>query len=406
MTNKDGGSHEGPPCPPVTDAGKSTKPTKPKLATRITTRVRTDSETDGSKTDRSQSDPVLWCPCGIYDRIIQKSNFEVECVVCKVWWHHKCVGLTGLTKTDCKKIAEYKCQSCFVFADEIAVKLADEATEAVPAKIEESDQGEATLNELKKGLDELKGMLITRNMAALPTAQVSEKGCSTLSVMMSDKLHGLSEVIITTMKGESEKQVPRIINAVRQEVEKGVIKIAEGIVEQKKTYADMAKGFEDKIVKVATVNKEMMESVVTTSNTKQAEITESNLNHEQWQRLRRQNNVIIRKVPECNSEDIAARVKYDRNWVIDNTDIAEGDIIRCTRPGQRREGKSRPLICQLKNEELVQRYTEHGKGSKIGEGPPNDSLYINKDLSPADQESDFLARKVRKESRSRQESRG
>ena len=28
MTNKDGGSHEGPPCPPVTDAGKSTKPTK------------------------------------------------------------------------------------------------------------------------------------------------------------------------------------------------------------------------------------------------------------------------------------------------------------------------------------------------------------------------------------------
>ena len=96
---------------------------------------------------------------------------EVECVVCKVWWHHKCVGLTGLTKTDCKKIAEYKCPSCFVFADEIAVKLADEATEAVPAKIEESDQGEATLNELKKGLDELKGMLITRNMAALPTAQ-------------------------------------------------------------------------------------------------------------------------------------------------------------------------------------------------------------------------------------------
>ena len=177
-------------------------------------------------------------------------------------------------------------------------------------------------------------------------------------------------------------------------------------MEQKKTYADMAKGFEDKIVKVATVNKEMMESVVTTSNTKQAEITESNLNHEQWQRLRRQNNVIIRKVPECNSDDIAARVKYDRNWVIDNTDIAEGDIVRCTRPGQRREGKPRPLICQLKNEELVQRYTEHGKGSKIGDGPPSDSLYINKDLSPADQESDFLARKVRKESRSRQESQG
>ena len=33
-----------------------------------------------------------------------------------------------------------------------------------------------------------------------------------------------------------------------------------------------------------------------------------------------------------NSEDIAVRViKYDHNWVIDNTDIAEGDIVRCTR---------------------------------------------------------------------------
>ena len=49
-------------------------------------------------------------------------------------------------------------------------------------------------------------------------------------------------MIITTMKAESEKQVPRSIDAVRQEVEKGVTKIAEaaGIVEQKRTYADMA----------------------------------------------------------------------------------------------------------------------------------------------------------------------
>ena len=110
-------------------------------------------------------------------------------------------------------------------------------------------------------------------------------------------------------------------------------------------------------------------------------------------------NIIIRKVPECNSEDIDARIKHDRTWLVENTDIKKDDIVRCMRPGQKRDGNPRPLICQLKNEDLVQRYTEHGKGSKIGDGLPKDSLFINVDLSPADQESDFQAQKVRKESR-------
>ena len=43
--------------------------------------------------------------------------------------------------------------------------------------------------------------------------------------------------------------------------------------------------------------------------------------------------------------------------------------------------------------------TRYATGSKIGDGLPKDSLFINVDLSPADQESDFQARKVRKESR-------
>ena len=75
-----------------------------------------------------------------------------------------------------------------MFADEIAVKLADEATEADRAKKEEGDQrgqSEPTLNDLKKGLDELKSILITRKTAALPTAQVPDnmQHCSTLSVL-------------------------------------------------------------------------------------------------------------------------------------------------------------------------------------------------------------------------------
>ena len=212
----------------------------------------------------------------------------------------------------------------------------------------------------------------------------SEMNCTTVKVMLKEELHLI---------------VPVICARVQDVVEEGVKKNVEANVEQKKSWANIAQGYKEEIAKVAVINKDMVKSVVTESNKNQAEITESNINHEQWQRIRRKMNIIIRKVPECNSEDIDARIKHDRTWLVENTDIKKDDIVRCMRPGQKRDGNPRPLICQLKNEDLVQRYTEHGKGSKIGDGLPKDSLFINVDLSPADQESDFQARKVRKESR-------
>ena len=122
------------------------------------------------------------------------------------------VGLVGLTKAGCEKLKEYRCPGCFVFADGIAVKPADEA-----AEVDQGDQSEPTLNDLKKGLDELKGIMTTKNMAR---GGPSEKDCSTLSVMMSDKLHGLSEVIITMVKEEfvksSEKMQVAVVVALKE----------------------------------------------------------------------------------------------------------------------------------------------------------------------------------------------
>ena len=74
------------------DPTKPAKPVKP-APKLVKTRVRTDSEGQG---DSSKSDALQWCPCGLYDRVIQKNNFEIECFDCKVWWHHKCVMLVWL----------------------------------------------------------------------------------------------------------------------------------------------------------------------------------------------------------------------------------------------------------------------------------------------------------------------
>ena len=107
--------------------------------------------------------------------------------------------------------------------------------------------------------------------------------------------------------------------------------------------------------------------------------------------------MIVRGVPESNSDVIATRIEHDLKWIMQETDIAKDDIVRCYRPGQRKKDKPRPLICVLKTEEMVQQYTNFGRGSKIGDGNPKDSFFVNLDLSPADQEADFLARKANSE---------
>jgi len=199
------------------------------------------------------------------------------------------------------------------------------------------------------------------------------------------------------MKEQLQLQIPVIAARVKDVMEVGVKKIMDSNAEQKKSYAEMAKGIEERVTKSVKMNKEMMEDVVKTGNVEQAKKTEANINLEAYERLKRKQNVIVRGVPEADSDDIATRIEHDLEWIIQETDIAKDDIVRCYRPGQRKRNKPRPLICVLKSEELVQQYTNFGRGSKIGEGPPKDSLFVNLDLSPADQEADFLARKANNE---------
>ena len=343
----------------------------------------------------------IHCPCADFN----EARVSLQCTTCYTWFHGDCANLKGLTEAEISLLVGWTCIPCWVIASPLAQMLlqktkvlkdvAEAGTEV--AELPDVTEGgtDVTLKDLSKEILELKGLVRLSQMSSVPAVAgpsppgLSGQNCQTVGLMMKEQLH---------------LQVPIITACVKDVMDAGVKKIIDSNADQKKTWADMAKGYEDKVAKVATLNRDMLEDVVSSSNQKQAERTESNINHEQYERLRRKMNVIIRKVPESDSEVISERIRHDREWLIENTDIKEVEIVRCMRPGQKRPGKPRPLICQLKDEDLVQRYTDYGKGSKIGDGLPKDSLFINVDLSPADQEADFRARKVRKDSRSRQDS--
>ena len=386
--NKDGESHKGPPRLQVPDAAKA-KSTKALKSMPGVTRVRTDSE---SPADVSDSDTYLWCPCGLYDRLIQKNNFEIECSVCKVWWHHKCVGFAGLTKAACMKMTEFRCPSCFRFSDAIAAKLAANAAEAFPAKKDQECRGEPTLMDLRNGLDELKGI-----MAARPsTTKVSERECSTLSVMMTDKLHGFSEIIRTTVKEECEKSGEKIQAAVV-----GTLK------EKTASFADMVKKGNNDVMENTKI-------VVKEGNTESSSRTQEKMADDHWQREKRKKNVVIREVKELATDSVEKRKEHDMQFLTEVCNISGDDIDHAFRAGRlikegdpaplRRNGKPRgprPLICVLKSEEYVATYTNNGRGERV-EVRSLDSedekkyYFINRDLCEADALADFRLRQLRK----------
>jgi len=325
------------------------------------------------------------CPCG--DWSVQDRD-SLQCPKCYHWYHHDCVGLGGLSGDDVEKLENWMCYTCWYAVSPIAPVLQPDI--AIIGELEKKDDGQTTLDDLRDELVMIKGQLNLMNMESPVAAsspvnqgsqkQVSSKDCNTLKTMF---------------KQELQMQIPIIRATVKEVVEMGVNKIVEQDAAQKKSWADMAEEFKSNSTKVQAVNKDMFESVLRVENKKQAEKTEANLNYEASQRQSRRKNVVIRGVPESSSEIINDRVIYDRKWIKEHTDIDEGDIVRIHRPGMRNNRKARPLIILLKSEELVQQYTDHGRGNKIGDGAPKESLYVNIDMSPADQEADFQRRKSR-----------
>ena len=356
-------------------------------------------DVDESEIDNQVALLVADCPC-------RKSNpqttAKVDCIKCRQIWHAECLGMGGVTEKMVRTWVDWVCPFCFVESwPEVAGARPGKEPSSSSEVVQETKELDrpVTLRELQEELVAFRGKMKVDKLAENTASSrgLDSKTCGTLKTMVKDELHAINPVLRVTVN-------EAVHLAVKAAVESNV---KNQFVEQKKTFADMAKGLNDTIVKKSGMDKDMLTEVFRTENGEMLEKTEQNLNREQWEREVRKKNVVIRKLPECNSEDPKARYTHDMNWLTEEAGVDKDDIVKCYRPGRRSEKRIRPLICVLKTEELVQKYTNYGKGCKISNGDEDqdesakEAMFINVDLSPADQLADFRARQVRKANRRR-----
>ena len=359
-----------------------------------------DGDVDETEIDIQVSLLVADCPCGESN---PQTTAKVDCISCHQIWHAECLGMGGVTEEMVRTWVDWVCPFCFVDSWPGVVRSRPGKEPSVGSsqevvKEEELDRP-VTLRELKEELVAFRGKMKVDSIADNKACSrgLDSKTCGTLKTIFKDELHAINPVLRVTV---SEAVQVAVTAAVESNVKNQ-------FVEQKKTFADMARGLNDTIAKKAGMDKDMLTEVFRTENGDMLEKTEQNLNREQWEREVRKKNVVIRKLPECKSEDAKARFTHDMNWLTEEAGVEKNDIVKCYRPGRRSEMKIRPLICVLKTEELVQKYTNYGKGFKISNGDDDeddgtkDAMFINIDLSPADQLADFRARQVRKANRRR-----
>ena len=234
--------------------------------------------------------------------------------------------------------------------------------------MEKRQDGDTTIDDLREEIEVLKGMI-----KEIKGSNVSNTGtnCNTLRIMMKEELNLVNNVIATTVE-----------RTVKTHVESKT-KLWSELLKQKTT---------------VTVDKDMVEDIVEKNSLKLVDSTEKRNSSTEYERQKRKKNVVIRNFPECPSEDNDQKVKYDTNFLTGECLIDRDDIVTCYRAGKKLPGRIRPLICVLKNEEMVNEYTRNGSGSNVGEKKkPEDRLrpyWINRDLCSADAAAAFRARQA------------
>jgi len=349
-----------------------------------------EEEVSEEELDDSISKLLEKCPCGTS---IPQTTAKVDCSRCKQVWHAECLQIPGTTEELVSTWVDYLCPYCFVEQWGARPGAGEQA-------VVENAEGEldrpVTLRELQEELAAFRGQVKVdalvdegKTVSSGDVKVLDSRMCGTLKTIIKDELHAINPVLITTVK-----------DAVKGALETNVKGL---FVEQKKSWADMAKGLNDTVARKTALDKDMVAEVFKAEGGQMLKKTEENLNYEQYERQNRKKNIVVRRLPECDSLDPQKRYKHDLGWLTGTARIEEADIVRCFRPGKRSNERTRPLVCVLKTEELVREHTNDGKGQKIEDEDVDDkdAVYINIDLSPADQLTDFHARQERKARRKR-----
>ena len=350
--------------------------------------VPQEKRCDHSDEERMTCDCQLFvsvdCPCGDWSIDGRES---IQCPACYHWLHHDCVGLNGLSKEDVKKLTSWTCYSCWSKTSPIA------PSKVVPDDIpglEKREAGESTLDDIMDEMTVLKSQLNELKLMSTGRGR-SPSDCNTMKVMMKEVMHA--------------EQVPIIIAVVKEEVEKGVTKIAGNVKEQVDAKTKL---WTDLFNKKSVNDKDMFDSALMKAATEHTKKTSIAISDEGHQKDERSRNIVIRGVPESESTVNEERYAHDIKFLVAEAGMLKTDIVRCYRvgsknPDKRKEreknGKSphRALIVELPSMDSVMSHTNNGSGFKfeIERDGETEVYWINKDLTPAQQLAGFRARSAK-----------
>ena len=255
--------------------------------------------------------------------------------------------------------------------------------------LEKREAGESTLDDIMDEMTVLKSQLNELKLMSTGRGR-SPSDCNTMKVMMKEVMHA--------------EQVPIIIAVVKDEVEKGVTKIAGNVKEQVDAKTKL---WTDLFNKKSVNDKDMFDSALMKAATEHTKKTSIAISDEGHQKDERSRNIVIRGVPESESTVNEERYAHDIKFLVAEAGMLKTDIVRCYRvgsknPDKRKEreknGKSphRALIVEFPSMDSVMSHTNNGSGFKfeIERDGETEVYWINKDLTPAQQLAGFRARSV------------
>ena len=201
---------------------------------------------------------------------------------------------------------------------------------------------------------------------------------------------------VTVPKAEIENVIKEYLPTVLKDAVKMTLESPKFV----KSYADVLKKAQDGVVETAEKSLDKsIEKALTKNQQEIIESTKAKNDYEMYEKKNKARNIVIRTLPESDSQDPDTRIKHDMELVVSRCEINRKDIVKCYRIGKPKEDKTaRPLIVTMSSPDLAEREHRYGLGRKIEEG-----LWINEDLTTSERVAAWKARTERRARVSRRE---